>query len=165
MSLRSWTLFSQRVQLHYGFAGKSLTGADHEHDGWGFVRRRQHQSCLILSKTIQTPRPGRKRKFRRKCNAPEKKGGLTPPRSRGNTGGMKTALSIPEDVFEQGERLARRLNTSRSQLYARALADFVVQHEDDKITSSMNDVLREVGAEADGFTRRAARQALRRVEW
>ena len=78
---------------------------------------------------------------------------------------MKTALSIPEDVFEQGERLARRLNTSRSQLYARALADFVVQHEDDKITSSMNDVLREVGAEADGFTRRAARQALRRVEW
>ncbi len=78
---------------------------------------------------------------------------------------MKTALSIPEDVFEQGERLARRLHTSRSQLYARALADFVVQHEDDKITSSMNEVLREVGADADEFTRRAARQALRRVEW
>jgi predicted transcriptional regulator len=78
---------------------------------------------------------------------------------------MKTALSIPTDVFEQGERLARRLHTSRSQLYARALSDFVVQHEDDKITSSMNEVLREVGAEAGEFTRRAARQALRRVEW
>ncbi|MBM3861885.1 MAG: hypothetical protein FJ395_19860 [Verrucomicrobia bacterium] len=78
---------------------------------------------------------------------------------------MKTALSIPDDVFEQGERLARRLHTSRSRLYARALADFVAQHEDDRITSSMNEVLREVGAETDEFTQRAARQALRRVEW
>jgi len=83
----------------------------------------------------------------------------------GNTNGMKTALSIPDDVFEQGERLARRLHTSRSRLYARALADFVAQHEDDRITSSMNEVLREVGAETDEFTQRAARQALRRVEW
>lgn len=83
----------------------------------------------------------------------------------GNTTGMKAAISIPDDVFEQGERLARRLRTSRSQLYARALADFVVQHEDDKITSSMNQVLEEVGAEPDDFTRRAARQTLRRVEW
>jgi len=52
---------------------------------------------------------------------------------------MKTAISIPNEIFAQGERLARRLHTSRSQLYARALADFVVQHEDDKITSSMNE--------------------------
>jgi predicted transcriptional regulator len=78
---------------------------------------------------------------------------------------MKAAVSIPDDVFELGERLARRLHTSRSQLYARALSDFVVGHEEDKITSSMNEVLREVGSEADEFTRRAARQTLRRVEW
>lgn len=78
---------------------------------------------------------------------------------------MKTALSIPDDIFEQGERLARRLHTSRSQLYARALADFVVQHDDDQITSSMNEVIREVGTEVDPFTRRAASQTLRQVEW
>ncbi len=78
---------------------------------------------------------------------------------------MKTALSIPDEVFKQGERLARRLHTSRSQLYARALADFVVQHEDDQITSSMNEVIREVGTEVDPFTRRAASQTLRQVEW
>lgn len=78
---------------------------------------------------------------------------------------MKVAVSIPDDVFEQGERLARRLRTSRSQLYARALADFVVQHEGDKITSAMNQVLDDVGAEADEFTLRAARRTLRHVEW
>ena len=78
---------------------------------------------------------------------------------------MKAAVSIPNDVFEQGERLAHRLHTSRSQLYARALADFVVQHEDDTITSSMNKAMEAVGADADEFTRRAAQQTLRRVEW
>jgi len=83
----------------------------------------------------------------------------------GNTTGMKVAVSIPDDVFEQGERLARRQHTSRSQLYARALADFVVQHEDDEITSSMNRALEDVGSETDEFTRRAACQTLRRVEW
>ena len=83
----------------------------------------------------------------------------------GNTLGMKAAVSIPDEVFERGERLARRLRTSRSQLYARALAEFVVQHEDDTITSSMNEVLENVGAEPDHFTRRAARQTLRHIEW
>lgn len=78
---------------------------------------------------------------------------------------MKTALSIPDDLFERGERLARRMRSSRSQLYARAMADFVVQHEDDQITTTMNEVLRDVGTDPDEFSRRAARHTLRRVEW
>lgn len=80
---------------------------------------------------------------------------------------MKAAVSIPDEVFKQGERLARRLHTSRSQLCARALADFVVQHDEDQVTASMNKVLEEVGTEdaLDNFTRRAAHKALRRVEW
>lgn len=78
---------------------------------------------------------------------------------------MKAAVSIPDGVFEAGERLVRRLHTSRSQLYARALADFVVQHEDDKVTDTMNRVLEEIGPKVDDFTRRAARQTLRHVEW
>ena len=79
--------------------------------------------------------------------------------------GMKAAVSIPDDVFKAGERLARRLRTSRSQLYARALADFVVQHDEDEITATMNRVLEEVGTEADDFSRKAARRILRNVEW
>jgi predicted transcriptional regulator len=78
---------------------------------------------------------------------------------------MKAAVSIPDEVFEEGERLARRLQTSRSQLYARALADFVVQHGEDKVTAGMNRVLEDVGVEVDDFTRRAARRTLRQVEW
>ncbi len=78
---------------------------------------------------------------------------------------MKTAVSIPDDVFEDAERLASRLQTSRSQLYARALSEFVARHDDDRVTASMNRVVDEVGAEVDDFTRKAAHQSLRRVEW
>ena len=78
---------------------------------------------------------------------------------------MKIAVSIPNDVFEEAERLADRLRTSRSHLYTRALAEFVARHDDDRITAAMNAVMDEVGTALDDFTREAAYQALRRVEW
>ena len=78
---------------------------------------------------------------------------------------MKTAVSIPDDVFEEAERLASRLRTSRSELYARALAEFVARHDDDRVTAAMDRVVDEVGTEIDDFTRQAAQHALRRVEW
>jgi predicted transcriptional regulator len=78
---------------------------------------------------------------------------------------MKAAVSIPDDVFGEGERLARRLKTSRSQLYARALAQFVAQHDDNMITAGMNEVIDQVGTGVEAFTRAAANQVLRRERW
>jgi metal-responsive CopG/Arc/MetJ family transcriptional regulator len=78
---------------------------------------------------------------------------------------MKTAVSIPDDVFEEAERLASRLGTSRSRLYARALAEFVARHDEDRVAAAMNVVVDELGSGLDEFTREAARQTLRRVEW
>ena len=78
---------------------------------------------------------------------------------------MKTAVSIPNDVFEAAERMAKQLQSSRSQLYTRALAEFVARHDDDRITAAMNAVIDEVGAAPDDFVRAAAAQTLRRVEW
>jgi len=78
---------------------------------------------------------------------------------------MKIADSIPDDVSDEGERLARRLRTPRGNLYARAMADFVVRHDDGKIPAAMNQVVREVGAETEAPTRREADQVLRQVEW
>ena len=78
---------------------------------------------------------------------------------------MKTAISIPDEVFEDAERLAERLRTSRSRLYSQALREFVARHSPDEITESMNRVVAEVGAEADDFRRAAARRVLAKVEW
>lgn len=78
---------------------------------------------------------------------------------------MKTAVSIPDDVFEDAERLATELRTSRSQLYSRALREFVARHSPDQITEAMNRVVEETGGQADDFTRRAARRVMEQVEW
>lgn len=78
---------------------------------------------------------------------------------------MKTAVSIPDEVFADAERLASRLQTSRSKLYARALAEFLARHDDDRVTALMDQAVREAGSEADAFLRTAARRAVQRVEW
>ena len=91
--------------------------------------------------------------------------GIVPRWLIGYTSGMKTAVSIPDDVFEDAERLASRLHTSRSQLYARALAEFVARHDDDEVTSRMDQAVREAGGEAGGFVQAAAQHSLKRVEW
>jgi metal-responsive CopG/Arc/MetJ family transcriptional regulator len=78
---------------------------------------------------------------------------------------MKTAVSIPDDIFEEAERLAAKLETSRSQLYSRALREFVIRHAPDRLTEAMNRVVDMVGTEVDEFSQRAARRVLEQVEW
>ena len=78
---------------------------------------------------------------------------------------MKTAISIPDDVFEEAERLAAELKTSRSRLYSRALTEFVARHAPDRITEAMDRTVEEAGSEVDEFTRRAAQRVLERSEW
>jgi metal-responsive CopG/Arc/MetJ family transcriptional regulator len=79
--------------------------------------------------------------------------------------GMKTTVSIPDDVFEEAERLAAELETSRSQLYSCALQEFVARHAPDRLTEAMNRVVAGVGTEVDEFSQRAARRVLEQVEW
>ena len=101
----------------------------------------------------------------RRVGRSDRSTGIAPRLTGGYTFGMNTAVSIPDDVFEDAERLASRLRTSRSQLYARALAEFVARHDDDRVTSLMDQAVREAGGEADVFLQAAAQQSLRRVEW
>ncbi len=46
----------------------------------------------------------------------------------GYTKSMKTAISIPDDVFKVAERLARRTKKSRSQLFSDAVREYVARH-------------------------------------
>ena len=41
---------------------------------------------------------------------------------------MKTAISLPDALFRAGDALAKRMKLSRSELYARALAEFLAKH-------------------------------------
>lgn len=77
---------------------------------------------------------------------------------------MKTAVSIPDDVFEKVERLARRGRRSRSEVYSAALREYVARHSPDEVTEAMNRVVAEVESETD-FVNATARRILEKVEW
>ena len=78
---------------------------------------------------------------------------------------MKSAISIPDDVFKGAERLARRTKKSRSQLFSDAVREYVARHAPDEVTEAMNRVCDEVGDTRDPFVSAAARRILERVEW
>ena len=78
---------------------------------------------------------------------------------------MKTAISIPDDVFEAAERWARRTERSRSQLFSDALREYLARHTSDDVTEAMNRVCIDVGVAVDEFSASAARDILKRVEW
>jgi len=56
------------------------------------------------------------------------------------------------------------LESSRSEIYRRALGEFVGTHAPDRVTERMNDVVRDVGIEPDAFGVAAARKILKKTE-
>jgi metal-responsive CopG/Arc/MetJ family transcriptional regulator len=78
---------------------------------------------------------------------------------------MKTAVSIPDEVFEGAERLARRTNRSRNRLFTDALREYLARHTPDKVTEAVNSALSQVGEEEDSFVSSATRAVLKRTEW
>ena len=78
---------------------------------------------------------------------------------------MKTAVSIPDDVFERAEDLARQTHQSRSEVFSRALREYVARHLPDDVTEAMDRVCSEVGEQGHPFVTAAALQRLERSEW
>jgi metal-responsive CopG/Arc/MetJ family transcriptional regulator len=78
---------------------------------------------------------------------------------------MKTAVSIPDEVFAEAERLARRTATTRSRLFSNALREYLARHAPDHVTEAMDRVCAELGDERDTFVGAAARRVLEHSEW
>jgi metal-responsive CopG/Arc/MetJ family transcriptional regulator len=78
---------------------------------------------------------------------------------------MKTAVSLPDQVFRAAERHAKRARKSRSQLYAEALSEYLTRHSPDEVTEAMNRVVERLGEQTDPFVARAGRRILERTDW
>ena len=78
---------------------------------------------------------------------------------------MKIALSIPDDVFESGETLSKRLGVSRSRLYATALAEFVAKNRGRKITERLNAVYGSEDSRLPRAVKRLQSRSLTRESW
>ena len=86
-------------------------------------------------------------------------------RSSGHALSMRTAVSIPDKLFQRAEEIARRLGKSRSEVYREALAEYVARREPNAVTVSLDEVVAEVGSPVDEWAAEAARRALERSEW
>ena len=53
---------------------------------------------------------------------------------------MKTAISIPDDLFNLAETTAKKLGIPRSRMFARALEEFIQNHSDQSITEKLNKI-------------------------
>ena len=78
---------------------------------------------------------------------------------------MKTAVSIPDEVFKKVERLTRRTRRSRSEVFSAALKEYVARHTPDEVTEAMNRVCEQLDDQQDVFVAAAGRRVLENVEW
>ena len=79
---------------------------------------------------------------------------------------MKTAISLPDDLFRAAELHAKRVRKSRSQLYAEALHEFLTRHAPDEVTEAMDRVVGQLSKSGpEPFVTRAARKTFESTEW
>jgi metal-responsive CopG/Arc/MetJ family transcriptional regulator len=78
---------------------------------------------------------------------------------------MKTAISVPDDVFRTAESFARRQQVSRSALFTRAVEEFLAHHRHEGVTERLNHVYAREESHLDPVLSRLQSVAISREKW
>jgi predicted transcriptional regulator len=78
---------------------------------------------------------------------------------------VKTAVSVPDDLFRSAEAAARRLRISRSQLYATAISEFLQRQQAEAVTERLNEVYARRRAKVDSALHGAQVRSLDKDSW
>jgi metal-responsive CopG/Arc/MetJ family transcriptional regulator len=78
---------------------------------------------------------------------------------------MKTAISIPEDVFVSADHLAKRLNMSRSELYTRAIKQYIAECRHTGVKEKLDQVYASENASVDPAVLNAQAVSIPMEEW
>ena len=78
---------------------------------------------------------------------------------------MKTAISLPDDLHKSGDALAKRMGLSRSELYARALAEYIAKNRASQVTKRLNAVYAAEDSHLDPAIAKAQGQVLAHERW
>jgi metal-responsive CopG/Arc/MetJ family transcriptional regulator len=78
---------------------------------------------------------------------------------------MKVAVSIPDPIFREAERISRRIRVPRSQFYARALEAYVRERSGEDVTERLNEVYRRTSPKFDPAVEALSLEILRREKW
>ena len=118
---------------------------------WIWVRFWEDRASMVLHETLGNPRRGS-------------------PRATGAGAGggyaciVRVTVSIPDSVRVSADELARRLGVSRSELYSRAVREYLAAHSPDRVTEALDRVVATIEADGD-FADEAARRMLKKMEW
>jgi len=78
---------------------------------------------------------------------------------------VKTAVSLPDDIFRLADAAARRLRVSRSQLYATAISEFLNRQQGNAVTERLNEVYSRRPATVDRAFDRAQLRSVNKDSW
>ena len=78
---------------------------------------------------------------------------------------MKTAVSLPDKLFERAETVAKKLHVSRSELYKRALTGYLKTRDEEAIAQKLREVYGKIPAKVDEAFHQAQLEVMKRSEW
>jgi len=78
---------------------------------------------------------------------------------------MKTAISIPDSIFKAAEKLANRLGFSRSELYAKAVAEYLQKHRNDGVTKKLDEIYSKESSQLDPGLQALQSASIDKDEW
>jgi metal-responsive CopG/Arc/MetJ family transcriptional regulator len=78
---------------------------------------------------------------------------------------MKTAISLPDSLFLAAEKAAERLSMSRSQMYAKAIREFVELHAQADVTEKLDRVYEEHSSRLDPALRNMQKLSIEDDAW
>ncbi len=78
---------------------------------------------------------------------------------------MKTAISVPDEVFNSADELAQELGISRSELYSTAVAEYLAKHRSGDVTARLNEVYADEPSGLPSEWRRAQAKSIGPSEW
>ena len=78
---------------------------------------------------------------------------------------MKTAISVPEGIFKEADRLARELGISRSELYANAVKEFLEARRNQRVQEKLNEVYAREDSRLDPRLHRMQSSSMRAKDW
>ena len=78
---------------------------------------------------------------------------------------MKTAISIPDDIFSSADRLAKQLQMSRSELYARAVKRYVTECRHTGVKEKLDEVYGSEAESVDPAVMNAQAASIPREKW
>jgi metal-responsive CopG/Arc/MetJ family transcriptional regulator len=78
---------------------------------------------------------------------------------------MKTAISLPDPIFEEAELLARRLGVSRSELYTKALKAYLHKYNCEQTLNKLNQIYSEESSDPDPVLTKIQLMSLPSEDW